>query len=453
MKHYFAVFGATGNLMYKKLIPALAALQTQGLLPEDTTILCVGRSLHTLDSYLAVAKEQVKETIDWERFSTILEYFSMDFSAKASYERLYSHLKMTENSMRLFYLAVGPDLIPMIAKGIGESHLITKNDSLGRIVFEKPFGEDLLSAQSINKLLWGYFDESQIYRVDHYLGKEMIQNILVMRFANRLFEHNWNNTAIERVMIIAKETEGVMNRGNYYDHVGALKDMVQSHLMQMTALVAMEVPKSFDVDGIRAEKVNVLKHLSVNPNRIVFGQYEGYRDELNISPNSNTETFVFLETAIDTPRWRNVPFYFVTGKKLDEKRSTIIVDFRDNSQQLALWPTQPIIQNRLIISVAPHEGVSFRLNVKEPGLSTKIRSMVMDYCHDCDYVGNKPEAYERLILDLFRGNSTLFTRWDEIETAWKIVDEIKKTPQKTILYHSFENLKTTINTLIGKDIL
>jgi glucose-6-phosphate 1-dehydrogenase len=453
MTTYLAVFGATGNLMYKKLLPAFANLQKHGLLPADTKILCVARSEHTLESYLTVAKEQVKEAIDWANLETILEYFQMDFFAKDSYDRLHNKMETDARPLRLFYLAVAPELFPVVARGISESKLIEKNDPTGRIVFEKPFGEDLPSAKAINQLLWQYFDESQIYRVDHYLGKEMIQNILVMRFANRLFENNWNRLAIERVTIVAKETEGVMNRGNYYDHVGALKDMIQSHLMQMAALVAMEVPQSFDVDGIRAEKVNVLKHFRFEPRYVVTGQYEGYLKEKNIAPDSTTETFVFLKARIDTPRWRGVPFYFLTGKKLNQKRSEIIVDFRDNSQQKALWPDQPIVKNQLVIGVSPDEGVTFRLNVKEPGLSSNIIAKELDYCHHCQYVGNRPEAYERIVLDLIKGNSTLFTRWDEIETAWEIVDEIKKHPKKPIVYRSFETLQTAVNGLVQEDLI
>ena len=452
MTTYLAVFGATGNLMYKKLLPAFANLQKHGLLPDDTKILCVARSEHTLESYLAVAKDQVKEAIDWERLSPLLEYFQMDFFAKDSYDRLHKKMETEQRPLRLFYLAVAPELFPVVARGISEAKLIVKNDPTGRIVFEKPFGEDLPSAKAINQLLWQYFDESQIYRVDHYLGKEMIQNILVMRFANRLFENNWNHLAIEKVTILAKETEGVMNRGNYYDGVGALKDMVQSHLMQMAAMVAMEVPKTFDDAGIRDEKVAVLKRLRFQKQRILTGQYVGYLQEKNIASNSETETFVALRAAIDTPRWRGVPFDFITGKKLNEKNTMIVIDFKDNSNREQLWNDQPIVKNRLIIRVSPDEGVSFRLNVKEPGLSNAIATQEMDYCHHCQYVGNRPEAYERILLDLVRGQSTLFTRWDEIETAWEIVDDIKKAMKKPIPYQSFTDLKAAYATIFGEDL-
>ncbi len=453
MTTYLAVFGATGNLTYKKLLPALAQLQALGQLPESTRILCVARSPHTTESYLSAAREQVKERIDWPRLSTILEYFPMDFASPEAYRRLAARMADEPQALRLFYLAVAPELFPVIAGGISGASLVKKGDPTGRIVFEKPFGVDLASAQSINRMLWNYFDESQIYRVDHYLGKEMIQNILVMRFANRLFEDAWNHTAIEKVTIVAKETEGVLNRGGYYDAVGALKDMVQSHLLQMAALVAMEVPATFDDDGIRAKKVEVLSHLRFDPHHTVTAQYDGYLREKNVDPASTTETFVFLRAFVDTPRWRGVPFDFITGKKLDRKRSEIIIDFKDNSERSRLWPDLDVVKNRLVVSVSPDEGVSFRLNVKTPGLTDAFLPQEMEYCHDCRYVGNRPEAYERILLDLIRGQSALFTRWDEIETAWRIVDEVKDHAVRPFVYNDFDTLKNITNARLQEEVL
>lgn len=451
MRTYLAIFGATGNLMYKKLLPAIAALQTNHLLDPDTKILCIGRADHTLESYIKTAQSQIQTTIDWHSLTPIIEYFRMDFDQLSSYQSLQTYMNGNGASKRLFYLAVAPELFPIIAEGISSVQLIKKNDEFGRIVFEKPFGEDLKTAKSINTMLWKYFDESQIYRVDHYLGKEMIQNILVMRFANKLFENNWNSLAIEKITIIAKETEGVMNRGNYYDHVGALKDMIQSHLLQMAALIAMEVPKSFDVDGIREEKVKVLKQIRVDQKAVMTGQYLGYLNEKNIQTDSKTETAVFMKAYFDTPRWKGVPFYFLTGKKFNEKRSEIIIDFEDNTVQESLWPNQEIIKNQLVIRVAPDEGVTFRMNVKEHGLSNMIQKVEMDYCHDCNVVGNKPEAYERLLLDFIRGNSTLFTRWDEIEAAWKIIDSIKNRVIEPVIYLDFNDFKSKFDALIKED--
>ncbi len=440
---YFIVFGATGNLMYKKLWPALDQLQKNHKLSDDFRILCIGRRPYSTDDYIEEAKKEVKLALDWDHLSSITTYYQMQLDDLSAYQQL---AVLTKNaSMKLVYLAVGPELFAQIAHLIHESSLIAKGEANGRIVFEKPFGEDLASAKAINTELWNYFDESQLFRIDHYLGKEMIQNILVMRFANKLFESNWNNSAISSVTILAKETEGVMNRGPYYNRAGALKDMVQSHLLQMVALIAMDVPTQFDNDGIRHEKVKIMKQLRLSENGLLRGQYLNYTRESSIPSDSQTETAVMMECEIDHPRWKGVPFYIFTGKKLNEKRSEIIIDFKENSEQHLLWPTQHPRTNRLVIRVAPEEGVTFTLNVKEHGLSSKILPMAMDYCHGCDVVGNKPEAYERLLLDFIQGTSTLFTRWDEIEASWTFIDEIKKHQPPLFIYDQPSTLFTAIN--------
>lgn len=454
MPSYITIFGATGNLMVKKLIPALASLLASGNFDQNTKILAVARKPYSTEDYLTEMKKQVKENIDFDQLSKHLEYISMDVSSLNDFTLLNEHIeKNGKNPTKVFYLAVAPQLFPQIAKGISEAGLIKKGETTARIVFEKPFGEDLQSAKAINQLLWQYFDESQIYRIDHYLGKEMIQNILVMRFANKIFENNWNHIAIKRVFILAKETEGVMNRGGYYDTVGALKDMVQSHLMQMAALTAMEVPKRFDANGIREQKVDVMQHITIDPKHVVMGQYAGYLQENNIPADSKTETLVFLKARIHTPRWQNVPFYFYTGKKLSEKRSEIIIEFKANSEQKKLWEDEVIGCNRLSIQVAPLEGVKFTLNVKEPGLSDSIRKAELDYCHACQVMGNLPEAYERLLLDVMRGQSTLFTRWDEIESSWKIIEDLQAMQKTPIIYQNESDVKHHVNALFGEEIL
>lgn len=444
MKPLFAIFGATGNLTFKKLLPALAALHHQGHLGNDSQIVLIGRSAHTLASYLAFAKTQMKEFELIQEIIPMMSYFTLDFGSLASYQALAQTITDLQVNQKILYLAVGPELFEPIARQLSEAGIAPKGDGSTKIAFEKPFGDNLETAKQINQLLWTYFDESQIYRVDHYLGKEMIQNLLVMRFANRIFENNWNHLSIEKVIIKAKETEGVMNRGNYYDKAGALKDMFQSHLLQMASLVAMESPETFDEAGIRKQKVDVLQYFSVHPKDVIFGQYPGYLDEKNIQADSKTETFVALKGYFNTPRWYHVPFYFITGKKLEEKVSEIIIDFKHNPQVKSLWPSQDFVKNQLVIRVAPEEGVTFRLNVKQPGLSDHIQVMNMDYCHDCQYVGNKPEAYERLLLDLMRGVSTLFSRWDEIESSWEIVDKIKEVAKPVLRYSSLSELKTQI---------
>lgn len=445
MKKIITIFGATGNLMYKKLIPALSNLIKNKFLDKETKIYLIGRKDYNLSDYLEEAKKEIKTNIEWNLLLPQLNYIQMDFSNADDYKRLKTIINddKTEND-KMFYLAVPPGLFPVIAKGINSSGLITKGSDNERIVFEKPFGEDLTTARKINKELWQYFEEKQIYRIDHYLGKEMIQNILIVRFANTIFNQAWNNKTVSSIKIIAKETEGVLRRGNYYDKVGALKDMVQSHLLQMVSLVAMERPKSFASDDIKDEKVKVFKHLTIDKEDIILGQYQGYKEAVNIETNSTTETFVCAKAYIDNDRWRGVPIYLLTGKNLDEKKSEIIINFKNEDSNF-----KNVLNNKLIIRVAPVEGVNFIFNVKEAGLSEKVVPANLDYCHTCNYLGNTPEAYEKLLLDLFNKQNSLFTRWDEIESSWKIIDEVKTYKHELFIYNNYEEIKELIEKRNG----
>ena len=439
MKKIITIFGSTGNLMYKKLIPAFDNLIKHNYLDSDTQIYVVARKNWNLEEYIEDAKKQVTVPIDWDKLTTYLKYIEMDITNLDDYYKLKDLIDNFKEVDRMFYLAVPPSLFPTIAKGISTSGLIKKDDENSRIVFEKPFGEDLKTAKKINQELWSYFSENQIYRIDHYLGKEMIQNILVVRFANFIFEKNWDNSSIESIVILAKETEGIMNRGNYYDKVGALKDMVQSHLMQMASLVTMEKPETYNSNDIKNEKVKAIKSLKIDPNNIILGQYKGYKNTKNVDPDSNTETFVYLKACLNNKRFKNVPIHFLTGKMLDEKRSEIIVNFKHSNSSYSSAQ-----QNKLVIKVAPKEGVNFILNVKEAGLTESIIPVKLDYCHSCSFLGNTPEAYEKLLLDLFNKQNSLFTRWDEIESSWKIIDELKGHELNVITYETYEDLKKII---------
>jgi glucose-6-phosphate 1-dehydrogenase len=352
-----------------------------------------------------------------------------------------------EESDRVFYLAVPPSLFPIIAKGISSSRLVEKGDLSSRIVFEKPFGENLTTAKEINNELWKYFDEKQIYRIDHYLGKEMIQNILVVRFANSIFDKAWDKESIESIIILAKEDEDVSKRGNYYDKIGALKDMVQSHLMQMVALITMDRPKSYNSDEIKNEKVKVIQNFKISEQDMLIGQYKGYVNAPGIEKDSKTETFVYAKGFIGDKRWEGVPIYLLTGKDLDEKRSEIIINFKHSES--GLFDNS---SNKLIIKVAPSEGVNFMFNVKEPGLSSRVVASTLDYCHACKYTGNTPEAYEKLLLDVINNQDQLFTRWDEIENSWRIIDEIKKHDNELYIYENYDQLKKKIYELNGGEI-
>ena len=440
MKKIITIFGATGNLMYKKLIPALSNLIKNKFLDKKTKIYLIGRKDYNLSDYLEEAKKEIKADVDIELLSPYLNYIKMDFSNTEDYLKLKAIINNHDDDLdKMFYLAVPPTLFPVIAKGINASGLITKGLDNERIVFEKPFGEDLKTAQKINQQLWQFFEEKQIYRIDHYLGKEMIQNILIVRFANTIFNQAWNNKTVSSIKIIAKETEGVLRRGNYYDKVGALKDMVQSHLLQMVSLVAMERPKSFASDDIKDEKVKVLKNLTIDKKDIILGQYNGYKEAINIDAISTTETFVYAKAYIDNDRWRGVPIYLLTGKSLDEKRSEIIINFKNEDENF-----KKILNNKLIIRVAPVEGVNFIFNVKEAGLSEKVVPANLDYCHTCNYLGNTPEAYEKLLLDLFNKQNSLFTRWDEIESSWRIIDEVKTYKHELFIYNNYDEIKELI---------
>ena len=436
MDYTITIFGATGNLMYKKLMPALVRLIYSEKISTNVEIRCVGRKVLTNQAYkrLLYEKSQAKKG-ELKRVFRQLSYYSVDFSDPSTYSALQTTTKGS-----IYYLAIPPGLFSVVANSLSLSGLVEKGNPKHRVVFEKPFGEDLASASSINKELTKYLSEQQIYRIDHYLGKDMIQNVLFLRFTNGLFENTWNKDFIESVTIMAKESETVMDRGNYYDGIGALKDMVQSHLMQLSALIAMEQPREFTSELIRQAKVDVLTNMSIKTEDVVLGQYKGYLKELHIPEDSKTETFVYIKAMIDTPRWHGVPFYFVTGKALDEKRSEVRIVFKSSSQGDAFWPKEKLSNNELVIRIAPEEGVTLNFNVKALGLSQVIQQEFLDYSHEWIGFGDNPEAYEKLFLDIFQGNMTLFTSWNEVEAAWKIIHELREHRPKPYRYASFKDM-------------
>lgn len=426
--------------MYKKLLPALSNLIAGRHLPDKTQIVCVGRRDLNTDAYIQLAQRETHDTLDWGPLTERLEYVAMDFDAPEAYRHLKTLLARDQKPTEtMVYLAVPPRLFPVIAEGLHQANIVKKGDASSRIVFEKPFGEDLKSARSINQSLWSYFTESQLYRIDHYLGKDMIQNILIVRFANQLFDSSWHHEAIDAITILAKESETVMNRAGYYDGIGAMKDMLQSHLFQMASLILMDPPKSIEADAIRDEKVRVMQTMTLDPASLCLGQYRGYIDAPGVREDSSTETFVYVKGTVNSPRWQGVPIHFVTGKNLDEKRSEIIIDFKSDASRL--FQTD---HNKLHIKVAPEEGVSIQFNVKRPGLEETVTPAVLDYCHSCQAVGNTPEAYEKLLLDLYKRQNSLFARWDEIETAWQLIEPLRDAMKPPTIYDSYEALKTII---------
>lgn len=314
-----------------------------------------------------------------------------------------------------------------------------QSNGFKRVVIEKPFGRDLATARKLNSALEKGFSEEQIYRIDHYLGKEMLQNIMVIRFANTMFEPLWSNKYIDHVQITSSETIGVENRGGYYDQAGAIRDMMQNHMLQLLMLTAMEAPHSLDTDSIRDEKVKVLRALSLPSDglkSVVRGQYgqgiidktlvPGYRSEPRVRPNSNTETFVAMKVLIENRRWSGVPFYLRTGKRLEKRGTQIVIQFLDIPSIAYYNQYSGLDPNRLVIEIQPREGVRLKFNGKKPGSKDIILPVEMDFCQNCDIGSVSPDAYERLLFDVMEGDSTLFTRWDELEYAWRIIDKITR---------------------------
>ena len=448
------IFGATGDLMHEKLIPAINALLVHGHVGKATQIIAVGRRAYSTLEYKEEALKKLPEGYPTKVIWDHLTYVGIDFHEPTSYDQIYDAIQ-DHNLDKVFYLATPPTLFPIIAWGLHESDLMEKGNKAHRIVFEKPYGENLQHSELINQDMYIYFKESQIYRIDHYLGKEMIQSLFAVRFANKLFENIWNDESIESVFIIAKEAINVKTRGPYYDRVGALKDMVQSHLLQMAALVAMDEPASMDPDAIRDEKVKVLKDFTVTESSIVFGQYEGYKTTEGIDPKTQTETAVYFQACLNSKRFKNTPFHFLTGKSLSEKRSEIVIKFRHHSKEDIFFQGANLYPNELRIKVAPTEGVSIQFNVKKPGLQSQIIPKNLDYFHQEEATGNIPEAYEKLIHEVLLGSPTLFTRWDEIYTSWKIIDDIKSKAKAPLSYKdsaSFEALLEEQNLEVDRDL-
>ncbi|GAN81184.1 glucose-6-phosphate dehydrogenase [Acidocella aminolytica] len=434
------VFGATGDLSRRKLIPAMFQRDAAGQLPEGAEIFGVSRSKLDHAEFVAQAKAAVEEHVPQaerpallvERFLKRLHYVAADATGDGGWAELAEQLKPFKDRVVVFYLATGPALFGPICERLGRFGLA---DGDARVVVEKPVGKDGESAHAVNEAISRVFPEDRVYRIDHYLGKETVQNLMALRFANGLFEPLWNAAHIDHVQITVAESLGVEGRAGYYDTAGALRDMVQNHILQLLCLVAMEPPAHLAADAVRDEKLKVLRALQpAQEHSWVRGQYRagasaggpvpGYLDELG-APESQTETFVALKAEIGNWRWAGVPFYLRTGKRLAERVSEIVITFRPVPHSVFGEGAGPIQPNRLVIRLQPDEGVKLWLMIKDPGPGgMRLRPVPLDMSFAAAFNARNPDAYERLVLDVVRGNQTLFMRRDEVEAAWAWIDPI-----------------------------
>jgi glucose-6-phosphate 1-dehydrogenase len=442
------IFGGSGDLNFRKLNPALFNLFMDNAMPENFSIIGISRSEYKDGEYLKHLEDGMKNFSrrkgsqeDWDKFSCHINYLRMDINDEKDYTKISQAAKQKESEFDvhpniIFYMAVAPQLVPPIVKNLGKL-AICRDTKCTRIVIEKPFGHDLQSAKDMNHMLGQFFTEDQIFRIDHYLGKETVQNILALRFANALFEPIWNRNYIDHVQITAAETVGVEGRGGYYENSGALRDMIQNHILQLLCMIGMEAPVSFDSNEIRNKKVDVLNAIRRITNEEVQeyaarGQYAdgwmqgekvaGYRKEKGVAVDSSTETFAAVKFFIDNWRWQGVPFYVRTGKHLHEKTTVLSIQFKPApAYAFPKEAAETWRPNRLTISIAPEMDICLRFQAKRPGQKMILSPVDMVFNYQDEYNGEGQEAYETLLYDVMEGDATLFMRADQVEAAWEVV--------------------------------
>ena len=446
------LFGASGDLAKRKVIPAMYDLAQHNSLGERYAIVGFARTQMTDESFRTTIGEAAKtisevgpiDPAKWNDFSSNLYYSAGEYGDPNSYAKLAKRMAEIDaekklGGNRLFYLSTPPEVYPDIVEQLGRAGLArpTNPNSWVRIIIEKPFGRDLASARELNKIVLNVFEEKQVYRIDHYLGKDTVQNLLVLRFGNGIFEPLWNRNYVDHVQITAAETLGVERRGGFYETAGALRDMIQSHVLQLTSLVSVEPPASFDATAVRNEKIKILQsirpyNLEMVAQSVVRGQYApgnsdgkklaGYRDEPGVNPNSRTETFVAMRVLIDNWRWAGVPIYLRTGKRLAKRTTEIMIQFRCAPH--IVFREREVEPNRLVLNIQPDEGISVSFGAKRPGTEMSIGNVTMNFSYREAFGGASRSAYATLLNDCLRGDATLFDRGDSVEAAWSLVDPI-----------------------------
>ena len=440
MASTIVIFGASGDLTRRKLLPSLYRLHCKGRLPGGTKIVGVSRSRFTSESWREALATSVAEFTGkdfshdkWNTLAPSIHYHPGDITQADSFDSLANfldELERDEPSERIYYLATAPRFYEPAIAGLGHSGLADEGHGPRRIVIEKPFGVDLQSAQSLNVAVHRVFDERQVFRIDHYLGKETVQNLAVLRFANTIFEPVWNRNYIDHVQITVAEEVAVGDRGDYYDTAGVMRDMFQNHLLQLLTITAMEPPVRFEADAIRNEKVKVLQAIRpMVPERVakdtIRGQYQGYTNEEDVASDSQTATFAALKLSVDNWRWQNVPFYLRSGKAMSCRTTQIVIQFHKPPYMMfgdAAGSSD--LGNQLVIQVQPAEGIQLHFLTKVPDAEMKLRVTDLDFRYEREFSGEMPDAYQRLLLDALDGDASLFARADEVELAWGIVDPV-----------------------------
>lgn len=438
-RHIIAIFGGTGDLTYRKLLPAFYNLHANDQLPDSFHIVVIGRQDLDTHSYREGLKPWLQEhsrlKITDEKMDEYLQfvtYFKMTFTEDEGYPRLKDYFNQLDDQAKvLYYFAVSPSFFETIANKLKDHDLVDK----AKVIIEKPFGNDLESAIEINQTLTSILKDKNIYRIDHYIAKEMVQNIFTIRFTNALFKDVWNHKSVNSIQISANETVGVENRGNFYEDTGALKDMFPNHLLQILSIATMEEPISFEAEDIHKSQEDLLEKITIDnvEENVIFGQYTAakdslaYRDEENVDKDSDTETFVALKLGIDNDRWRDVPVYIRTGKRMHKRSTEVVIEFKAKAKEVA---------NVLIIKIQPDEGVYIRFNIKKPGRSNDSQTVFMDFCQSCNYENrlNTPEAYERLLFAAMNEDHTLFASFKQVQLSWALAEKILDGSKDNDLY-------------------